>query len=362
MMRLILLLIIMPFYLPVKAQTPQPTILFVAEPGMLDFEFGGAYIIPQGANVEILALKKSVPLFAFYDETRPLEDNHIGMAVVDRVESNRTIISPFFKTGFMPRIGERILVDLPVRLPNPYYRSVTHRLASNAITMKDISGNVLLDLNAFDDDGLYIEYIILSLFRDDLIKTSLEMRGQMENIDIQGGRYDGHKLFETMTMLTLDDVATFVAFLNTYPASYMGYGHMFSEVFALWLLNGTPDVRTETERPSPASLGFLVVDDPEVGYPKIDRVSQAYYGQKGSLIVPGSHILYIGKKSMRQNKVADLDIHLRGEKYHLVLLSIQTPDLRTFDIEIPYMPLPDDPGWKSGEDAFEGEALGEIKP
>lgn len=358
-MRRIILLFIILFSYPSHAQTPPASALFIAEPGMLNFEFGGAYIIPSGANAGIQKLKPSVPLFAFYDETRPLEDNLIGMAIVERVESNRTVITPFFKTGFTPRIGERVLVDLPIQLPNPYYRSITHRLASSAITMTDISGNILLDLDSFEDDGLYIEYIILSLFRDDLAKTSLEMRSQMDNMEIKGGRFTGKKLFETMAILTLDDIEDFIVFFNTYPGTYMGYGHIFSEMFVLWVLNGTPDMTTGTEESTPGSLGFTIVDDPDVEYPKVDRVSQAYYGQTGNIIVPGSHILFIGDKSMRQRSASDLGGLLEGEKYQLVLLSVQTPDKKTIDIEIPYMPLPDNPGWKSGE---EDEEMEDARP
>ena len=346
-MRRILILSVLLFYFPAYAQTPPASALFIAEAGMLDFEFDGAYIIALGTNAGIQNLKSPAPLFALYDETRPLEDNLIGMANVHRIESHRTIITPFFKTGSSPRIGERILVDLPIRLPNPYYRSMTHLLASNALTMMDIAGNILLDFDSFEDDGLYIEFIILSVFQDDLVKTALEMRGQMDNIEIKGGRYNGKRLFDTMTAVTLDDLEDFIGFMNAYPGNYMGYGHVFSEMFALWAVNGAQAAMPAGDaNPSLASLGFTLVDDPDAEYPMVGRVSQAYYGRKGNIIVPGSHILFIGEQSMRQRKASDLDGLLEGEKYQLVSLSVQTLDKKVFDIEMPRLPLPDNPGWE----------------
>ncbi|MFI5133867.1 MAG: hypothetical protein ACHQEB_05995 [Chitinophagales bacterium] len=106
----------------------------------------------------------------------------------------------------------------------PFYNAV------DVFTMTKQKENKILDSMIAD-----IKFTAIAMLR--------QMPGQNENI--KGGIYDGKKLFLAMQEVKRNELEEFLKYVFAKPFRYAGNAWKISEVFATWMVNGTPQVMKE---------------------------------------------------------------------------------------------------------------------
>lgn len=85
---------------------------------------------------------------------------------------------------------------------------------------------------------------ILDSLVADIRYTGKVMTDQMpdQNQLMNEGLFKGKKLFAAMQQATRSDLITFLRYINARPQKYAGNSWKISEIFATWMVNGTPRV------------------------------------------------------------------------------------------------------------------------
>lgn len=83
---------------------------------------------------------------------------------------------------------------------------------------------------------------ILDSLVSDIHYTGDVMSGQMpeQNQVMNDGLFKGKKLFDAMQQATRKDLITFLRYINARPQKYAGHSWKISEIFATWMVSGTP--------------------------------------------------------------------------------------------------------------------------
>ncbi len=78
----------------------------------------------------------------------------------------------------------------------------------------------------------------------DIKYTGREMKKQMpaQNQLVEGGMFDGKKLFNAMEMATRQQLLEFLKYLNARPGNYAGNTWKLSVIFASWIVSKSPQV------------------------------------------------------------------------------------------------------------------------
>jgi hypothetical protein len=113
-----------------------------------------------------------------------------------------------------------------------------------AIHFTNVYGEDFMNYNAIFTNAKEDEQHILDSMVRDIRFTGTEMLKQMpdNNKVIQGGIFDGKKLFEAMQAVTPKELESFLKFINARPAKYAGNNWKISEIFATWMDGGSPAV------------------------------------------------------------------------------------------------------------------------
>ncbi|MBL6963413.1 MAG: caspase family protein [Bacteroidetes bacterium] len=141
-----------------------------------------------------------------------------------------------------PRIGD--ILQITCEVPEIEHYSVFKTLASYNIVFKDLEGQVFYDIqellfqnrSGFDD-------ALIDLFVEDLHQSYTSLIDYEEpalHEELDGGKFKGLTLLESLREATNADVSAFLNFVSTFPAKYMGKQWKILETFATWVINNTP--------------------------------------------------------------------------------------------------------------------------
>jgi len=146
------------------------------------------------------------------------------------------------QSGQLPREGDLLFTLMD---KTPVYRGNIVRLASYYIGLQNVY-----------DKPLYNRYDVFSQWEKsdeetlvDSIVADIHFTGnyflsnnQSMNVRIKGGRYGGKMVLSTMLICGKQDVTDFFEYIIARPRLYAGHEWKISEIFATWLMEGSPTV------------------------------------------------------------------------------------------------------------------------
>ncbi|MBP6431342.1 MAG: hypothetical protein KA319_06210 [Ferruginibacter sp.] len=124
------------------------------------------------------------------------------------------------------------------------YKGLVYNLTRNAVYFSSIYDSVFYKFSSalwLDEKS---EEEIINAFVNDIKFTGKAMEEQMpdQNKRIEGGIFNGIKLFTGMKTCTASDVKKFLEYVIVRPSKYAGNTWRISETFATWMDSGTPTV------------------------------------------------------------------------------------------------------------------------
>jgi hypothetical protein len=124
------------------------------------------------------------------------------------------------------------------------YKGQIYNLIKNAIYFVHVTGEKFFVFeSAFSIDKTEENNLIDALVAD-IKYTGQEMQKKSDSQDtiIEGGLFNGKKLFVTMQSITAENVKDFIDYVIARPTKYAGNTWKIAEVFATWAISGTPRV------------------------------------------------------------------------------------------------------------------------
>jgi hypothetical protein len=124
------------------------------------------------------------------------------------------------------------------------YKGQIYKLIKQDIYLQHVSGGAFYSFAfpAFSDK--YQEESVVDSLVADIKYTAVEMlkMDNGQNMLITTGRFKGKKLFTAMHEIKNTDVTDFLDYMTGRPRNYAGNDWKISEVFATWMVAGTPTV------------------------------------------------------------------------------------------------------------------------
>ncbi len=121
--------------------------------------------------------------------------------------------------------------------------STLWRVAAHGITILDYpTGLPYATIDQLRiDTGLKIEQAAVTTMVERL-KEAAVMADQVYAVRIHKGRFRGKSLSSAFRNTSPKDMMSFLTFLITYPDQYIGREWFLPEIYATWILNGTPNI------------------------------------------------------------------------------------------------------------------------
>ncbi len=126
----------------------------------------------------------------------------------------------------------------------PHYNSLLFDINRHAVDFTRID-----DSQFYQSGDLFVleqkkEKALLDSMVADIRFTGSEMKKQMpeQNQMIEGGLFNGQKLFDAMRVTTRTQLEEFLKYIVARPERYAGNTWKLSEIFATWMVNQTPQV------------------------------------------------------------------------------------------------------------------------
>jgi len=324
----------------ISAQAAEYQVLFVAERNIFAEQTDVAYRIYFGMDAGV-SKQRQCKVFAIYDKGKELSDWDIGTGEVLSIEKYWTTVGVDFKEGISADEHETVQIELTINLPQKTYQGIGFKFAQLGITITNQEDEEILSPDtSLRNDSMLAEFLTLKELLQEQKQLASSMRGQMEEPTIDGGRYAGKPLFDAMEGSTISDIKDFLHYVKTYPLKYRGKTWKFAEIYATWLINGTP---TEGEKPmglekTPAGIGVKLAVDRYSDYLRVTGALSQFYGSL-DVVKPGDLILAVDGQSVYRKGVVEVKNMLQGKAYTAVDVKLlgQTNKLKQY--AIPRIPI-----------------------
>jgi len=115
------------------------------------------------------------------------------------------------------------------------------RVAAHGIGLLDYPSGLpyaTIDQLRFDTD-LELEQAAVTKMAE-RIQNAADIAHRVYSGSIKKGRFSGKNIARAFKETTPLDVMSFLRFINTYPDNYVGHDWYLPEVYATWVINGTP--------------------------------------------------------------------------------------------------------------------------
>jgi hypothetical protein len=140
------------------------------------------------------------------------------------------------------QVGDLLFLSIP--LPQPIMH-LTQSLAAKAVFLKDVYDDSLCTFLPviFDWNVTQEETLMLRLTKD-IQETGKAMKAQQDGQQqkIVGGIFDDKNLFDAMEKVQTTHVKAFLKYMIARPNIYAGSCWKISEIFATWMVSGTPTI------------------------------------------------------------------------------------------------------------------------
>ncbi|TMI62623.1 MAG: hypothetical protein E6H07_14515 [Bacteroidetes bacterium] len=139
-----------------------------------------------------------------------------------------------------PQQGDLLITKC--KIPKAY-TGLLFNLARNGISLTNVYDEPFYNSTEIFSFGPATEQAFLDSMAADIRYTAKAMlkQGSIPNQVVNGGIYDGKKVFDAMQAITKKDVEKFLKYVKVSPSKYAGNTWKVSEVFATWMVSKTPE-------------------------------------------------------------------------------------------------------------------------
>lgn len=168
----------------------------------------------------------------------------IGAGTVNVVNDTTVEMNSILYEGKRIQKGDMALFLVP--LEKPLIDTLFFKMARLDIMLKTVEDSNFYDRNKMLENAPFYgtEKLLLSMVQD-IRHTGREMKIQNNNQDqdITSGIYKGQRLFEMMQKATSTDLLKFLLYVYARPDKYKANEWKVGEIFATWVMSGTPVIR-----------------------------------------------------------------------------------------------------------------------
>jgi hypothetical protein len=195
--------------------------------------------LPQGTTVA----EKQVGLLKGMYRDKQTDTATIGTGRCNLIKGDYYYYTINYKvSGILPREGD-LLYTMIKR--TPVYNGQLLKIATNFTSFQNVYEQKWFDrYTIFSNWSAQDEKAVLDSMLNDIHFTGkyfLENNPSM-NVKIDGGRYDGKMVLNTMTICTMKDLTDFLDYIIARPRMYAGHEWKIAEIFATWLTSKAPSV------------------------------------------------------------------------------------------------------------------------
>lgn len=210
------------------------------------------YLVNNNDSISIVQVELSNPLIKITDKQLGLlkhnfSNNNEDTASIGHGRCNLIKGSYYYfgirlyKNSIKPMKND--IVYTKISYPTKY-KGQFYNLIRNAVYFEHVTGGNFFDFgSALEMDERKERNLIDSLVAD--IKfTGEEMQKKSDSQDamIEEGLFKGKKLFACMQTISAENVKDFIDYVIARPSKYAGNTWKIAEVFATWVMAGTPRV------------------------------------------------------------------------------------------------------------------------
>jgi hypothetical protein len=143
----------------------------------------------------------------------------------------------------MQQPSEGSIIYLRVKIPY-VHDGLLLNVMNHAIQFTNVFGDNFMNSNSIFTNTKKDEQNILDSMLSDIRYTANAMFQQMpqQNQLIKEGIYKGQKLFTAMLYAKQNELELFLKYIMARPKNYAGNNWKISEIFATWIVGGTPTV------------------------------------------------------------------------------------------------------------------------
>jgi hypothetical protein len=172
----------------------------------------------------------------------PYDSSRIGWGRCQLVKGDYRYFGLHLDAGMKPKPGDLLYLRITIPLA---YKGCLFDISRQHIHLQMVDDryiyrkeDVYWFTSAADENKL------LDSLLADIHYTGSVMLKQMadQNQMMDDGIYKGRKLFNAMQEATRTELITFLRFINARPLKYAGHSWKISEIFATWMVSGTPHV------------------------------------------------------------------------------------------------------------------------
>lgn len=177
-----------------------------------------------------------------FENGKELDTNMIGFGRCSLIKGDYRYFGIAVYPGRTASPGDLLYMQLTVPLA---YKGELFNLSRYHIHLQMVDDSYIYrreDVYFFQNAG--DENKILDSLVADIRYTGKVMTEQMpeQNQLMTEGIFKGKKVFAAMQGTTRKDLVTFLRYVNARPQKYAGHSWKISEIFATWMVSGTPHV------------------------------------------------------------------------------------------------------------------------
>jgi tetratricopeptide (TPR) repeat protein len=204
------------------------------------------WVYTKAGSNDNIYIKHNAFVISVYDaEDVDRGNNTLGKGKVVNMGSNSSVFAIVVTNPederMWPRKGD--ILQITCLVPEIKRESVFRDLVSYNIIFKDVGGGIFYDKqDILLETGTQLEDDLIDLFVEDLHETYNRLKDYDEpsfHEILEGGRFKGSSLIESLGEATAADVRAFLNFVRSYPVKYMGKSWNVNETFATWVLSNT---------------------------------------------------------------------------------------------------------------------------
>lgn len=177
-----------------------------------------------------------------YENGTPLDTGMIGYGRCQLVKGDYYYFALKLQKGQRPAAGDLLYAVVKLKAA---YKSMLLQLAAHQIQLLQVDETPAYRMyEIYGLKGAEAEHVILDSLVADIRYTGREMLKQSPgaNQQIEGGLFDGKKLFDAMQAVTRIQLIEFLKYIIARPGKYAGHHWKVSEIFATWMVSKTPQV------------------------------------------------------------------------------------------------------------------------
>ena len=185
--------------------------------------------------------EKQIGILRHRYQNGTLDTNLIGWGRCDLIKGNYYYFAIHKYGNEEPEQGD--LLYTKSKTPS-FYKSLLFDINRHAVSLIAVDERPFYHVADLFVLNQQREKLILDSMVADIKITGSEMKKQMpeQNLKINGGLFNGKKLFDAMEIITRKELEEFFKYIIARPERYAGNTWKLSEIFATWMVNKTPQV------------------------------------------------------------------------------------------------------------------------